>query len=336
MDHHQRTLRLGAALITAALLFRLADTGLLRSLADFLTQPNITSFLIYLETGRIVRFSQSLDAQDAFALESHTPDFARKEAEKPRFSPSDADGLAIRYNCSRRPDLAGLLARPLDWDLTGDKPTVLIIHTHSTESYTASPGEDYRETSAFRTLDEDYNMISIGAHLAELLEAGGITVLHDRQLHDYPSYNGSYNHSRASVKAYLQEHPSIRLVLDLHRDASGDNRNQMRTHAKIRDQDSAQLMLVVGTDAAGLKHPAWEENLALGLKLQVQMERTFPGIMRYVNLRSQRFNQDLSSGMLLVEVGAAGNTHAEALRAVSALAEGILDLSRGCEITSGE
>ena len=335
MDH-RRTLQLGTALIATALLFRLTDAGMLQSMANFLAQPNITSFLIYLETGRIVRFSQSSDTRDAFALESPAPDFAHQEEEKPAFAPSDADGLAIRYNCSHRPNLAGLLTRPLDWNLTADEPTVLIIHTHATESYTKAPGEDYRETSAFRTLDEDYNMISIGAHLASLLEAGGITVLHDRQLHDYPSYNGSYNHSRAAVKAHLEEHPSIRLVLDLHRDASGDNRNQMRTHAKIKDQDSAQLMLVVGTDASGLKHPAWEENLALGLKLQVQMERRFPGIMRYVNLRGQRFNQDLIPGMLLVEVGAAGNSHTEALRAVSALAEGILDLARGCEITQGE
>jgi stage II sporulation protein P len=136
------------------------------------------------------------------------------------------------------------------------------------------------------------------------------------------------------VKQYLNEYPSIRLVLDLHRDASGDNRNQMKTHATVEGQDSAQLMLVVGTDAAGISHPNWEENLALGLKLQVQMERLSPGIMRYVNLRAQRFNQDLLPGMLLVEVGAAGNSHTEARRAAQMLAQGILSLAKGCKITS--
>jgi len=339
MDNHQRTLRFGAALIATALVFRLGCSGLFQSLSDFLTQPKIASFLLYLETGRIVRFSQSMEEKtgaerEVFALESAIPDFARLTAAKPAFSAADAEGINIKYNCSRSPDLAALITRPLDWDLTGEEPTVLILHTHTTESYTQAKGEVYEESSLFRTLDEDYNMLSVGDLVARILEAGGIKVIHDRELHDYPSYNGSYNHARKSAKQYLEEYPSIRLVLDLHRDASGDNRNQMKTHATVEGQDSAQLMLVVGTDAAGISHPNWEDNLALGLKLQVQMERLCPGIMRYVNLRAQRFNQDLLPGMLLVEVGAAGNSHTEALRAAGMLAQGILSLAKGCEITS--
>ena len=331
MDNHQRSLRFGAAMIAAALVFRLGCSGLFQSLSDFLTQPKIASFLLYLETGRVVRFSQSTEVQEVFALESALPDFARPAEEKPAFSAADAEGINIKYNCARSPDLAQLLTRPLSWDLTGDEPSVLILHTHTTESYTRSKGETYEETSLFRTLNEDYNMLSVGDTVARILEAGGIRVIHDRELHDYPSYNGSYNHARKSVKQYLEEYPSIRLVLDLHRDASGDNRNQMKTHATVDGQSSAQLMLVVGTDAAGISHPNWEENLALGLKLQVQMERLCPGIMRYVNLRAQRFNQDLLPGMLLVEVGAAGNSHTEALRAAAMLAQGILSLAEGCQ-----
>ena len=92
---------------------------------------------------------------------------------------------------------------------------------------------------------------------------------------------------------------------------------------------SAQIMFVVGTNGTGLKHPNWKENLALALKLQVQMERIASGICRNINLRGQRFNQDKSPGALLVEVGAAGNTREEALRAVEVLAQAILDLSHG-------
>ena len=328
MDNHQRTLRFSAALIAAALLFRLSGTGLVHSLTDFLTQPNIASFLLYLETGRIVRFSQSSGQDLFFALESATPDFAR---EKPHFTADDAETIAIRYNCNRDPDLGELITRPLDWDLTSGEPTVLILHTHTTESYTKSPGESYRETSAYRTLDENFNMISVGDRLTQALQAAGITVLHDRQLHDYPSYNGSYNHARAAIKEYLDAYPSIRLVLDLHRDASGDNGNQMQTHATVDGQESAQLMLVVGTDASGLSHGNWQENLALGLKLHSTLEKINPGIMRYVNLRGQRFNQDLSTGMLLVEVGAAGDSHNDALTAADVLARGIIALANGTQ-----
>lgn len=331
MDNERRSLRMGAAVIVCALLMRLLGGGLAARAAEFLSLPKITSLLVYIETGRIVRFSPSLEeTSPVFAGESPEPDFSvpMLPPEKPQFSARDAD-LKIKYNCSLRPDLAALITQPLDWDLTADGPAVLILHTHATESYTRAEGEDYTESSAYRTLDENYNMISVGAELARLLEAGGIGVIHDRTLHDYPSYNGSYNHARRSIEAYLAEYPSIRLVLDLHRDASGDNRSQLRTEAVVDGEKSAQIMLVVGTNASGLKHPNWEENLSLALKLHVQLERLAPGICRYVNLRAQRFNQDESPGALIVEIGGAGNHHEEALRAARVLASAILDLACG-------
>ena len=265
-------------------------------------------------------------------MESPEPDlsdWAGVPETLPAFFSQDAAQVEVKYGCSLRPDLEELMARPLTWDLTEDEPTVLILHTHATESYTKQPGEDYEESSAFRTLEEDHNMISVGDYLAQLLEHGGISVLHDRALHDYPSYNGSYNHARKSIQRHLKENPSICLVLDLHRDASGDVKNQMRTKATVNGQSSAQIMFVVGTNGTGLKHPNWKENLALALKLQAQMERICAGICRNINLRGQRFNQDQSPGALLVEVGAAGNTREEALRAIEVLAQAILALSHG-------
>ena len=335
MDQQQWSLRVGASVILCALVLRLCSGGYFQPLADFLEKPNIASFLIYLETGRIVRFSQSYD-QEVFAVESPAPDlsdWAGVPEQLPAFFAQDAASVEVKYGCSLRPDLEELMARPLTWDLTAEEPAVLILHTHATESYTRQAGEDYEESSAFRTLDEAYNMISVGDRLTELLEVGGLTVLHDRQLHDYPSYNGSYSHARKSIEAYLEDYPSIRLVLDLHRDASGDNSNQMVTSATVEGEPSAQIMLVVGTDASGLSHPDWEENLSLALKLHRQMERINPGICRYVNLRGQRFNQDMSHGALIVEVGAAGNSHAEALRATEVLAKGILNLAKGSSVS---
>ena len=145
------------------------------------------------------------------------------------------------------------------------------------------------ESSAYRTLAEDYNMVSIGARVAELLEEGGVKVIHDRQLHDYPDYNTSYNSSRASIQDYLDAYPSIELVLDLHRDASGDNNNQMRTAVRVNGEMSSRLMLVVAAGTNARPVPQWRENLALGLKLSTQLERIAPGVTRYVNLRGSRF-----------------------------------------------
>ena len=331
MDHDKMSLRLGATVILCALVLRLGAGGFFRPVVEFLAQPNIVSLMIYLETGRIVRFSDSPEPSTVFVPEDPDPTLppaTEPEPALPVFAAAEASAVPIR-GVEAAADPGRLLAQPLDWDLTGEGPTVLIYHSHATESYTRSPGESYRESSAFRTLSTDYNMVSIGSRVARLLEEGGVTVIHDRQLHDSPSYNNSYIHSRASVQDYLAKYPSIRLVLDLHRDASGDNENQMTTAATVDGEKSAQIMLVVaaGTDVRPV--PRWQENLALGLKLHVQMERIAPGICRYVNLRSSRFNQDLSPGALLVEVGAAGNTHPEALKAADVLAEAILALAKG-------
>ena len=332
MDPYKRTLRFGAAVIACAAVARLGAGGAFRPLGDWFCRPETQSFLLYLETGRKVRFLPSLDeisesvAVETTVLETVPPAL-------PVFSPADVSLTEVRYSCSLRPDLATLMEQPLSWDLRSPEPRVLILHTHATESYTRQ-NEPYRESSAFRTLDENYNMISIGSRLAELLRAEGIGVIHDKALHDYPSYNGSYNHARKSIQAILEENPGICLVLDLHRDASGDLNNQFRPVTQVDGADTARIMLVMGTDAAGLSHPDWEKNLSLGLKLQAQLERLSPGITRPMSLRAQRFNQDLTPGSLLIEMGAAGNTHAEALRAAEQLARAIIALSKGTESTA--
>ena len=334
MNHQQRSLRVGAAAVLCAVIIRLGAGGFFQPLGQFLARPAISSLLVYLETGRIVRFSPSSEGILHFASESAVPVFEVPEEEPavPVFSAEDAAAVSVKYYGSSRADLAELITRPLDWDLATGAPTVLILHTHGTESYTKQPGEDYQESSAYRTLDEGYNMISLGDHLAQTLESAGIGVVHDRGLHDYPSYNGSYGAARKSIAAYLEEYPSIQLVLDLHRDASGDNSNQLKTAAVVDGAASAQLMIVVGTGDSGLKHPNWEENLALALKLYGQLERTSPGICRYISLRAQRFNQDQHPGALIIEIGGAGNSHAEALTATSVLAQAVIAMAKGVAV----
>jgi len=227
------------------------------------------------------------------------------------------------------PDIQELYLSPLSWDLQQDAPTVLILHTHATESYTMGSGEEYEPSSAYRTLDDNYNMLAIGAELARILEKGGISVLHDRVLHDFPSYSGSYAAARKSIAAYLEAYPSILMVIDLHRDAMDlEHDPQLSTSASVNGQKSAQLMLVAGTDA-NQDYPGWEQNLALGVKITGVLEAMYPGITKPIQLRAQRFNLDMTPGSLLVEVGANGNTQAEALRAVRALGAAIIALSRG-------
>ena len=173
-------------------------------------------------------------------------------------------------------------------------------------------------------------MLRVGQEMAKILEENGIGVIHDTTLHDQPSYNGSYSYARRTIEAYLEKYPSIRMVLDVHRDALElSETEQLSTHARVDGQDSAQLMLVMGTNAGGLYHPAWQENLSVGLKIQALLERQYPGICRPLQLRTERFNQDLSAAGMIIEVGAAGDTLEKALVAAGAFARAIVTLARG-------
>ena len=324
LDQRHQALRVGLSAILCALVFRLFSMGIPEKVVSWLTQPDTAAFLTYLETGRNVRFSPSLKAFSPDFVES-PPASAPEPTQAPLPSFSDPESVEIYNASTKQPDMAALLAKPLTWQLRGEEPTVLILHTHTTESYTKT-GQDYRETASWRTLAEDYNMLSVGQLVVQVLAEYGITALQDRSLHDYPSYNGSYTDARKSIREYLEEYPSIALVLDLHRDASEGAGGQLRTVASVEGQTAAQLMLVLGTN-----HEDYEENLSLALKLHAQLESQCPGITRPLQLRAARFNQDLSPGALLVEVGAAGNTHAEALLAARELAKAVAALAEGTQ-----
>ena len=330
MDPQRKSLQIGAAVIGTAVALRLLSGGALAPLARALTRPETVAVLMYLETGRVTRPYNAM----TYPAESPVPEWSQPPPkDAPVFTAADADTVELDNETGYEPDIGALLTAPLNWDLEADHPTVLILHTHGTESYTPSPGEDYEESSAYRTMDENYNMISVGSLVADRLETAGIQVIHDRSFHDYPSYNGSYTNARASIEEILAENSGIRLILDLHRDAAAVGNGQMDTSATVNGRESAQLMLVIGTDDGGLYHPGWEENLALAVKLQALLEQTHPGLCRPLNLCAERFNGDTSPGALLVEVGAAGNTRDEAMLAAEALADGIIALVNGANLT---
>lgn len=326
MDVEKWSLRIGAAALLCAVLLRLGSSGVFQTAAQTLATPEAIAVMMYLETGRVVR------PVHAITPEETAPADTIPEADAPAqavFAQADAALVEVNSYCGIDPDVPAMIQKPLSWDLTRSEPTVLIVHSHGSESYQKT--EDYEESSAYRTLNTDYNMISVGAALKKVLEEGGISVIHDTTMHDNPSYSASYSRSRKSVKAYLQEYPSICLVLDLHRDAvENSSGKQLKFTAEKDGKTVAQLMLVVGTDTR-LSHPNWPENMSLAVKLHALLEKDFPGICRPISFRSQRFNQDLSPGALLIEVGSAGNTRQEALAAAQVLGQTILALSAGAE-----
>ena len=215
MDLQQRTLRVGLMAILWALAVRVSTTDFGPLVSRLLEQPVIAAFVNRFETGRGVRFSPSYQGFFPDFVETPPPSPPpATEPELPCFSGTEQ--VQVTYASAVSPDLPSLLAKPLQWDLSTGEPAVLIIHTHATESYTRK-GEAYRETAPYRTLEEGYNMLSIGERVAQLLSQQGIGVIHDRTVHDYPSYNGSYVSARKTIGEYLDRYPTIRLVLDLRR-----------------------------------------------------------------------------------------------------------------------
>ena len=337
MENNRRVLRMGAIVVVVSVFLLLLRAGTLEPLTRLPSKGWPLRALVFLQTGRWVRLpEQNLSANmptEPTEPVATTPTIqiqpTRPQAPSLSVTREDMAYIEVSYGCWYRPELEHLLTKPLSWELRSAEPTVLILHTHATECYTPITGEEIVFSGDYRTQDPGQNMIYIGEQVAGLLRAGGIGVIHDTTLHDSPSYESAYASARVAIQEYLAKYPSIRLVLDLHRDASGGGGAQMVTTATVGGQKSAQLMLVVGTDAGGSRHDNWQENLALALKLQTVLEWENPGLCRDLNFRSQRFNQDLTPGSLIVEVGAAGNTRAEAALAAQALAQGILALANG-------
>lgn len=207
------------------------------------------------------------------------------------------------------------LQKPFAAALGTEGPQVLILHTHGSEAYTPVPGtEGIVWSGDYRTTDYRYNVVKVGDEMAEVLGGAGISVLHDRTLYDYPNYTGAYDRALGAIRRYLEKYPSIRFVLDVHRDAIEDGQgNQYKAVSELGDLGTAaQMSLVMGSDGSGLEHPGWLENLRLAAAVQQDVLEHYPTLMRPVLLRNSRYNQHATTGSLLVEVGAAGNSPEEA------------------------
>ena len=239
-------------------------------------------------------------------------------AAEPTPVPADLSGGVIWHDRSGLSvDADALAAEPFTLTLSAAGPQVLIIHTHSSEAYTPDGYDSYEASDPYRTEDKTQSVIRVGDALAATLEGCGLTVLHDRELYDYPSYTGSYSRSGAAVERYLTEYPTIALVIDLHRDAIGSGDVVYRTRAVLDGASCAQVMLLAGTGANGLSHPNWRENLKLALWLQRTAEASCPGLMRPLEIVPERYNQQLSPGSLILEVGSTGNSLREAVLAAT-------------------
>ena len=225
------------------------------------------------------------------------------------------------------------LERPLDFKiLKNGKPQVLIVHTHTTESYMDVFDGAYDPNFPSRSRDASKNMIAVGEAIAKELNDAGYMAVQIKNEHDYPSYNGAYDRSRASISAMLKKYPSIDVVIDVHRDAiMRDNGDKIKPTAVIDGKKAAQIMIISGCDDnKKLGYPDWEQNLRFSVRVQQSMSKLYPGLARPVLFSEKKYNQDMKHGSFLVEMGSDSNTLEEALYSGQLFGKALVDTFDTC------
>lgn len=250
---------------------------------------------------------------------SETPEPANVDFSKEKSKKSVVANDIIVSNFAQKSfDIPYLLSLPLSYEKT-EGYKVLIIHTHTTESYLPDD----------RCEDQTKNVVRVGEEFAKVLNENGIKTLHIKKVHDAP-YNKSYINELATIEETLKQYPSIEVIIDVHRDALYNSKNEkLKPVTTVNGEKAAQVMLVCGTNAMGLQHDYWQNCFSFALKIQKRMNERYPNLARPVNLREERFNTHKTKNSVIFEIGANGNTLEEAVLAGSCAANCIADVING-------
>ncbi|MBS4024733.1 MAG: stage II sporulation protein P [Clostridia bacterium] len=188
---------------------------------------------------------------------------------------------------------------------------VAIYNSHNGETYTPEDGVP-------RIDGINGGVVKVAEMLAKALEEKhGIPTVRSEKIHDYPSYALSYANSLKTVEEILKKHPSVEIVIDVHRDYQP---TRAQTTVAINGQQAAKILFIVGNDARQT-HPRWRQNLAFVTSLEKKMNEMYPGLSRGVRQQDGRYNQHLHPKAILVEMGSAENSLAEAIRSAEMLAD---------------
>lgn len=313
------------AVLLTAVVFRLADGMDWQSVQASLFSAEKTKTVSPQNDRSLADSAQQIgqaEETEPFPTMYYTPPTQSNTTDEP-----DVSLVSVRNPTGAELDLEALMSQPVEMDPEADGPLVLIVHTHATEAYTPSEGEEYEADGAYRTLDTEHNVVRVGQAMADRLNENGIRTIHDTTLNDVPGYNDAYERMAGVISGYLEAYPSIRMVIDLHRDSiETDDGGELALSVEVDGQQAAQLLFVMGTDIAGMEHPNWRCNLGFALRLQAYCQTCAPGLFRELSLRTQRYNEHLTPYSVLLEVGAAGNTLPEAIYSAQYFADRLTEL----------
>lgn len=233
--------------------------------------------------------------------------------------------LTIQNGTKYTVNIPNLLKEALKFKFDKKKDKVLVFHTHTSESYINNLSQ-LNTSLLTRTRDPRYSVVRVGEELSEnLRKKYGMQVIHNATVHDYPDYNSSYSNSLKTISAIQKAYPNIKIIIDLHRDAFANDK-KLRLVADVNGKKAAKVSFIVATGELKQNHPTWRENLKLALKIQEKLLEECPQITQPIQLSEYTYNQHLSNGSLLIEVGGDGNFMSECLESTKYLAKAINDV----------
>lgn len=237
-----------------------------------------------------------------------------KKSMSPYGANTKENNVYINNKMGEEIDITADLSGELGFEVTkSNEPQILIYHTHTTEAYMDDESQYYTDFDEPRTTDCEKNIVKIGEIIKEQLENAGYKVVHDKTIHDYPAFSGSYNRSAETVNKALKEYPSIKIAIDVHRDTITSGNDKIAPVVNINGKEAAQVMLVMGSQTGSVtNYPNWRQNLRLATKLQYVFESNYPQFARAMLLKSAKYNQHLTTGSILIEVGSDANTFEQA------------------------
>lgn len=234
--------------------------------------------------------------------------------------------------------------KPALKNIDNNKPYLLIYHTHTMEAYAATEKNKYIATYGYdRTDDLNYTVAKVGDYLAEYFKKEGISVLHDKTIHDY-NYDKSYVNSFATVSKILKEYPSIKAAIDLHRDGYGavmkpgvetipvlsnlPNQDFRKRYVMdINGEKVAKVSFIIGSRRTPEMKEDWRKNYEFAKKISDKLNELYPGLSLGVQVKPySEYNQHLLEKSILIELGSNYNTLEEAIATTKYLAKAISEV----------
>ncbi len=288
----------------------------------------VTSFSFF-NTNSLTQDSQSQESLPVSADPSQAVGKISRQFLSPYSAGLKYNNVYIKNSTGLNIDLkAELEAGPALRINKKSEPEVLIVHTHATECYMSETRDFYTSGDKTRSSDNSENVVAVGQKMADILSEGGISVLHDTTHHDSPAYNQSYSRAAKTINEYLRKYPSIKIVIDVHRDSVALSGNDKVAPAvKVDGKSAAQVMLIAGSQTGTVTDfENWRENFRLEIRWHQMMEVMYPGLARTMLFASRRYNMNLTTGSMILEVGTEANSFEEACYSAELAANSLLCL----------